>query len=106
MAMFRWQGAYINPADVAVIYTGTDSSKGHSHYMKVETRSGKEYRMNYATANGRDLDAFRLSEMVNNCTVVPVTKQEVEDIVHRSRDAIRRDIKALMQLTYNSNKEN
>ena len=105
MAMFKWQSAYINPADVAVIYCGTDSTKGHSFYMKVEMKNGKEYRTDYGAASARDAEAFRLSEMVNRYIEPPVTRHEMDDIVKRARDAIRRDIKALTELTYN-NKEN
>ena len=101
MAMFHWQSVYINPADVAVIHCGTDSTKGHSAYMKVELKSGKEYRMNYATASARDLDAHRLSEMVNRYIEPCVTRNEVDDIVRRARDAIRRDIRGLMEKEYN-----
>ena len=94
--MFKWSSYfYINPEEVAAISTGTDSSNSHPHYMTVHLRSGKEYRVNYSTISARDTDAHRLAQAVNRILPDPVSRYEMENLIDRARDALRRDIKAL-----------
>lgn len=95
MAMFKWSGFYINPADVTAIITGVDNRQSHAHYMTVHLRSGKEYQSNYAREEARNLDAARLANEVSKLQAEPITRYEVEDIVSRAKEAVRRDIKAL-----------
>lgn len=96
MAMFKWSNCfYINPEEVAAISTGTDGSSTHPHYMTVHLRSGKEYRVNYTTASARDTDAQRLSQAVTRIRPDPVSRYEMETLIDRAKDTLRRDIKAL-----------
>ena len=95
MAMFKWSGFYINPADVSAITTGIDQKQSNAHYMTVHLRDGKEYRMNYARADARDVDAARLAGMVGRLQPEPVTRSELDDLLGKAKDAIRRDIRAL-----------
>lgn len=93
--MFKWSGIYINPSDVAAINTGTDSSKSSPFYMTVILRGGQEFRTFYAAESARDYDSARLAQEVSKLYAEPVTKEDVESIVSKAKDAIRRDIKAL-----------
>ena len=96
MSMFKWGATYINPADVVLINVGTDSSKPMAQYMVVRLRNDStEYRMHYSTVSARDTDAARLAALVNKYQPEPLTKDQVEAIVNKAKDAIRRDIKAL-----------
>lgn len=96
MSMFQWGGCfYINPGDVAAIGVGSDSSSTHSHYMTVHLRTGKEYRVNYDTASARNADAQRLAQAVNRAQPDPISRYEIEALLDRAKDAVRRDIKAL-----------
>jgi len=95
MAMFKWSGFYINPADVSAILTGTDPKQGNAHYMVVCLRNGKEFRTNYERAAARDVDAERLAFQVNRLQAEPVTRYELEDLLDKVKGALRRDIKAL-----------
>lgn len=95
MAMFNWSGIYINPQDVDAIYTNRDNRQDYPFYMKVHLRSGEEYRVNYRTGDTRDADAERLAKLVNRLQPDPVSRYEVEGLLDRLKNAIRRDIKAL-----------
>lgn len=96
MAMFKWGGYfYINPEEVAAISMGADSGNTHAHYMTVHLRTGKEYRVNYSSASARDADAHRLAQAVNKVMPDPVSRYEMESLIDRAKDALRRDIKAL-----------
>lgn len=96
MSMFKWGATYINPADVVLINVGTDSSKAQAFYMVVRLRNDSvEYKLYYATASARDTDVARLAALVAKYQEEPVTKDQVEAIVNKAKDAIRRDIKAL-----------
>lgn len=95
MAMFKWSGFYINPADVSAILTGTDPKQGNAHYMVVCLRNGKEFRTNYERAAARDVDADRLASLVSRLQPDPVSRNELEDLLDKVKGAIRRDIKAL-----------
>ena len=97
MAMFKWGGMYINPQDVAAIYTNRDSSQGHPFYMTVHLRNGKEFRTNYHDEGARDIDAAKLARWVDNMQPDPITRVEIEDLLDRLKGAIRRDIKALRE---------
>lgn len=104
MAMFKWSGIYINPQDVAAIYTDTDSTKPLPFYMTVHLRDGKEYRMNYAKESARDADANRLASQVNRFMPEPVTRSEIEELMDKMKGAVRRDIKALqLEITKGEN---
>lgn len=96
MAMFKWGGYfYINPGEVAAISMGSDGGNTHPHYMTVHLRTGKEYRVNYSTASARDTDAQRLAQAVNRLLPDPVSRYEMENLIDRAKESIRRDIKAL-----------
>ena len=96
MSMFRWSNCfYINPEDVAAISTGSDGSSTHPHYMTVHLRSGKEYRVNYSAPSSRDADAQRLAQAVNKARPDPVSRYEMETMIDRAKESIRRDVKAL-----------
>lgn len=96
MAMFQWGGCfYINPEDVAAISTGSDGSNTHAHYMTVHLRTGKEFRVNYGTASARNADAQRLAQAVNKARPDPVSRYEMENMIDRAKESIRRDVKAL-----------
>ena len=96
MSMFKWGATYINPADVVLINTGTNSSKPQPFYMAVLLRGNEtEYRSWYPSESARDTDAGRLAVLVGKYQPQPVTRDEVEAIVSKAKDAIRRDIKAL-----------
>ena len=96
MSMFKWGGYfYINPEEVAAISMGSDGSNTHPHYMTVHLRSGKEYRVNYQTSSARDTDAQRLAQAINRLRPDPVSRYEMESLIDRAKDALRRDIKAL-----------
>lgn len=96
MSMFKWGSAHINPADVVLINVGTDSSKPQAFYMVVRFRNDStEYKLQYSTASARDTDAARLAALVTKYQEEPVTRDQVEAIVNKAKDAIRRDIKAL-----------
>lgn len=97
MAMFKWGGMYINQEEVAAIYVNKDGTQGHSFYMTVHMRDGKEYRMNYATESGRDKDAARLAREIDRTQVEPVTRYQIEEMIDKAKGAIRRDIKALRE---------
>ena len=97
MAMFKWSGMYINPGDVVSITTGTDSRQDYPFSMTVGLRNGREFKTNYAKASARDLDAGRLADCVGRIQPEPVTSYEMELIVNRLKDTIRRDIKNLRQ---------
>lgn len=97
MAMFVWNGFYINPLDVSAISTGTDNRQSLAHYMVVHLRDGKEYRVNYAGDRARNIDAARLANMVGALQVEPVTRNELRDLLDKAKDAVRRDIRALRE---------
>lgn len=94
--MFKWSNCfYINPEDVSVISTGASGSNTHPHCMAVQLRSGKEYRVSYSTASARDADAQRLAQAVNKLQPEPASRYEIEHLIDRAKDTIRREIRAL-----------
>lgn len=96
MSMFKWGASYINPVDVVLISTGSNSAKPHPFYMTVRLRGKEtEFQSWYSTESARDTDAARLAALVGKYQEQPVTRYEVEAIVNKAKDAIRRDIKAL-----------
>lgn len=95
MAMFKWNGMYINPMDVSAIYVNRDGTAAHPFGMVVHLRDGKEYQTNYATERGRDVDAARLAQEIGRMQPEPVTRLQVEIMIDKAKGAIRRDIKAL-----------
>lgn len=95
MSMFKWSGFFINPEDVAAISTGTDSRETYAHHMTVHLRNGREFRMNYSSASARDADAQRLAQAVNKVRPDPVSRYEMENMIDRAKESIRRDVKAL-----------
>ena len=97
VAMFKWSGFYINPADVSAIATGADSSQSYPHYMIVHLHDSKEYRVNYVREEARNADAIRLAREVDRCQPEPLSAYKVEDLLDRMKGAIRRDIKALRE---------
>ena len=95
MSMFKWSGFYINPEDVAAISTGTDSRETYAHHMTVHLRNGRDFRVNYSSASARDADAQRLAQAVNKVRPDPVSRYEMENLIDRAKESIRRDVKAL-----------
>ena len=103
MALCRFSGLYLNPADVAAIFTGTDSTQANAYYMNIHLRDGKEYKLTYGKETSREADAIRLSKAVNLQMAEPVTIDDVKDELDKVKGAIRRDIKALREALLNDN---
>ena len=95
MAMFKWGDSYINPEDVSCIFNKNNGSIEYPFCMSVRLRYGGEYSLSYKRKADRDADAARLANLVSRRSPDPISRYEVEGLLDKVKNAIRRDIKAL-----------
>lgn len=105
MALISWGAAYINPADIIAVIPVGGSTPATPYRVVVTLRNGKEYTMDHPSVRDRSLAISQLVAAANRATENPVTYQEVNQLLTQTKNALRRDIKALRQTIEKEAKE-
>ena len=102
--MYEWGGDYINPAEVEMITKGKNAGSEYPYTMTVYMKGGRQLSKCYKIVADRNDAARQLSVIVNMYIQSdrPATLREVESIVNKAKEAIRRDIKKLREEMGNS----
>lgn len=90
MNMFKMGNTCVNLADVIATACPTADDKAHPYGLRVYLRNGKEFQCNYVSQKARDDAAMELYRLMCETFAAPVSRYEVENIVQRTADTIRR----------------